>query len=257
MSGNLSPSNPPLKNGEEISPPFSPLRRLARRAKGGRGEDVFKLLKCYDFLKFAFEAWLHYRIIMDVILSTKRVDLQDCDLLVVGLLEDERPLKGSRGWVDWRLNGKLSHLLIQERLTAQWKETILMPSHGRITPRMILLLGLGKIKGYSYLRIRELFPYLLEILKNLNASSICLSFPYGEGYNVDSGKLAEVLLEGIADCFDPDRKPSDGEWVDHLRLFFAERDELLPEILLGVQTAKSILEGRLKIRIVSPSGEGK
>ena len=194
---------------------------------------------------------------MDVILSTKGVDLQDCDVLVVGLLEDERPLKGSGGWVDWRLNGKLSRLLIQKRLTAEWKETTLMPSQGRITPRMILLLGLGKIEGYSYLRLRELSPDLLEILKNLNASSICLSFPHGEGYNVDSGKLAEVLVEGIADCFDPDRSPSDREWVNNLRLLFAEREELLPEILLGVQTAKSIFEDRFRIRILAPSGEVK
>jgi hypothetical protein len=194
---------------------------------------------------------------MDVILSTKGVDLQDCDLLVVGLLEDERPLKGSRGWVDWRLNGRLSHLLIRQRLTGAWKETTLIPSQGRITPRMILFLGLGKVKGYSYLRLRELSPYLLEVLKNLNASSVCLSFPHSEGYSVDSGKLAEVLIEGIADDLGPGRIPSDEEWVSKLRLFFAETEERLPEVLLGVQTAKSIFEDRLKIRILAPSGEIK
>ncbi len=196
---------------------------------------------------------------MDVVLSTKGVDLQDCDVLVVGLLEDERPLKGSRGWIDWRLNGRLSHLLIQNRLTADWKEMTLIPSQGRVTPRMIVLLGLGKIKGYSYLRLRELFPYLLEVLKNLNASSICLALPHneGEGYGVDPGKLAEVLIEGIADCLGPDGNTLDGEWVNHLRLVFAEREELLPEILLGVQTAKSIFEDRLRIRILAPSGEIK
>jgi hypothetical protein len=193
--------------------------------------------------------------VMDVILSTQGVDLQECDLLVVGLLEDERPLKGSRGWVDWRLNGRLSRLLIQQRLTGDWKEATLIPSQGRMTPRMILLLGLGKIKGYSYLRLRELFPCLLEILKNLNASSICISFPHGKDYNVDSGRLAEVLIEGIADWWDRDRSPSDGEWMNNLRLLFAEKKELLPEILLGVQTAKSIFEDRLQIRILAPSGE--
>ena len=120
---------------------------------------------------------------------------------------------------------------------------------------MILLFGLGKVKGYSYLRLRELFPFLLEVLRNLKASSICLSFPHDESYNVDPGKLAEVLIEGIADSLGPDRNLSDGEWVNHLRLFFAEEEERLPEILLGVQTAKSIFEDRLRIRILAPSGE--
>ena len=194
---------------------------------------------------------------MEVILSTRGVDLQDCDVLVVGLFEDERPLKGPRGWIDWRLNGRLSHLLIQNRLTADWKETTLIPSQGRIAPRMILLVGLGKARGYSYLRLRELFPYVLGALKKLKAVSICPAFPQGEGYGVDSGKLAEVLIEGIADCLGPDGNPSDREWVNQLRLFFAEREEQLPEVLLGIETAKSIFEDRLRIRILVPSGRIK
>jgi hypothetical protein len=192
---------------------------------------------------------------MDVILSTERVDVQECDLLVTGFFEDERPLKGSSGWVDWRLNGLLSRFLTEKRLTGDWKETTLIASRGRVAPRMILLLGLGKVKEYSYLRLREICSHLLETVKRLKASNVCLSFPYEESYNVDCGKLAEVLIEGIADCSDLDRYPSNGEGIEGLRLFFAEGEECFSEILLGVQTAKSILEDRLKIRIFTPSEE--
>jgi hypothetical protein len=192
---------------------------------------------------------------MDVILSTERVDVQECDLLVTGFFEDERPLKGSNGWVDWRLNGLLSHFLIEKKMTGDWKEVTLIPSQGRMAPRMILLLGLGRVKEYSYLRLREICSYLLETLKRLKTSNVCLSFPYEETYNVDCGKLTEVLIEGIADCLDLDRYPSNEEWFKGLRLFFAEGEERFSEILLGVQTAKSILEGRLKIRIFAPSEE--
>ncbi len=192
---------------------------------------------------------------MDVILSTERVDVQECDLLVTGFFEDERPLKGSNGWVDWRLNGLLSHFLIEKKMTGDWKEVTLIPSQGRMAPRMILLLGLGRVKEYSYLRLREICSYLLETLKRLKTSNVCLSFPYEESYNVDCGKLTEVLIEGIADCLDLDRYPSNEEWLKGLRLFFAEGEERFSEILLGVQTAKSILEGRLKIRIFAPSEE--
>jgi len=192
---------------------------------------------------------------MDVILSTERVDLQECDLLVTGFFEDERPLKGSSGWIDWRLNGLLSYFLIEKRLTGDWKEMTLIPSQGRVVPRMILLLGLGKAKEYSYLRLREICSYLLETLGKLKASNVCLSFPYEESYNVDCGKVAEVLIEGIVDCLDSNRYPSNEEWIEGLRLFFAEGEERFPEILLGVQTAKSILEDRLKIRIFTPSEE--
>lgn len=192
---------------------------------------------------------------MDVILSTEKTDVQECDVLVTGFFQDERPLKGASGWMDWRLNGMLSRFLIEKRLTGDWQEKILIPSQGRVMPRMILLLGLGKVKEYSYLRLRELSPYLLEILKKLNTSSICLSLPYEEDYNVDCGKLIEVLIEGIGDCLDLEQYSFDQEWIKGLRLFFAEGEERFPEILLGVQTAQSILENRLKIRIFTPSEE--
>jgi len=190
---------------------------------------------------------------MDVILSSEEVDVQECDILVTGFFLDERPLKGSSAWVDWRLNGMLSHFLMENRLMGDWKETTLIPSQGRVAPRMILLIGLGSLKEYSYLRLRELSPYLLETLKKLNASEICLSLPYEESLSVDCGKLAEVLIEGFADCLDLPQYAFNDEWIRGLRLFFAEGGEKFPEILLGVQTAQSILEDRLPIRIFAPS----
>ncbi|MEW6375514.1 MAG: M17 family peptidase N-terminal domain-containing protein, partial [Thermodesulfobacteriota bacterium] len=142
---------------------------------------------------------------------------------------------------------------MEKRLTGEWKETTLIPSHGRVTSPMILLFGLGEVREYNSLRLRELSSYLLETLRKLNASSICLSLPYEENYNVDCGKLAEVLLEGFADCLDLNQYRFDEEWIKGLRIFFAEGERRFSEILLGVQIAQSILAGRLKIRIFAPS----
>jgi len=192
---------------------------------------------------------------MDIILSKEKVDVQECDVLVTGFFMDERPLGGSTGLIDWRLNGMLSRLLIEKRLGGSWKETTLIPSQGRVIPRMLLLLGLGERREYSYLRVRELSVHLLETLKKLDALDVCLSLPFEERYNVDCGKLAEVLIEGIADCLDLNGHSFDGEWIQRLRLCFAEGEENFLEILLGLQTAKSILEERIQIRIFTPSGD--
>jgi hypothetical protein len=190
---------------------------------------------------------------MEVILSKERVDLQKCDILVIGLFQDERPLRGSSGWIDWRLNGRISDLLIKKKLTGVWKEIMLIPSQGRVKSRMILLLGLGGVRDYSYLRLREFSSFLLETLKKLNVSEMCLSFPYEENYNVDLGKLIEVLIEGIADTYDAYRDPLMKTWIKRIHLFFAEGEERFYETLLGVQTAKFVLKDRLKLKIVVPS----
>ncbi len=186
---------------------------------------------------------------MDIILSKERVDDQECDLLVTGFFKDERPLKGSSGLIDWRFNGKFSRFLTEKNLSGDWNETILIPSEGRIMPRMILLLGLGPIGEYGQLRLREVPPRLLQIVKRLEAFDICLSLPYGEGTSVDCGKMAEVLIEGVAGGLSFSGDPLDGECLKRLRLYFAEGEEHLSEILSGVQTAKVVLRGRVQIGI--------
>jgi len=188
---------------------------------------------------------------MDVIISKESIDLQETDLLITGLFQDERPLRGSIGWIDWRLNGMLSRFLIENRLTGEWRERTLIPSQDRVSPKVILLFGLGKVKEYSYLSVREVVPFVVETLKNLRASNLCFSLPYGNEYNVDCGKLTEVLLEGLLDGLD--QYPSDRKWIENLTLFFGEGEKQFSEILLGVQTAKSILTDRLQIRILTPS----
>jgi hypothetical protein len=186
---------------------------------------------------------------MDIILSKERVDAQECDVLVTGFFRDERPLKGSGGWIDWRLNGMLSRLLIENKLTGDWKEVTLIPSQERILPRMILLLGLGEVKRYSFLRLCELSPYLFDTLMKLGWPNVCLSFPYGESYRVDCRKIVESLIEGIANGLDPQEPLDEERWTKRLRLYFAEGEEVFPEILSGVQTAKSILGERIQIKI--------
>jgi len=200
-----------------------------------------------------FGIWILDFIKMDIILSKGRVDVQDCDVLVAGFFRDERPLKGSSGWIDWRFNGMLSQLLIENKLTGDWKETTLIPSQERILPRMILLLGLGEVKKYSSLRLRELSPYLLETLRKLGWRNVCLSLPYGDSYHVECRKIVESVIEAIADDLGHYETALEEGWTRRLRLFFAEGEEVFPEILSGVQTAKSMVGGRMQIEISIPS----
>lgn len=190
---------------------------------------------------------------MDVIISQEWVDTQKSDILVTGFFQDERPLKGASGLIDWRMNGRLSRLIIEKRLSGCWNEKILIPSQGRLSSKLVLLIGLGSIKEYSYLHIREIFPQIIEILRRLNMSSICISLPYDDRYNVDCGKLVEVILEVIGDSLNLKMDQINEEWINNLRLFFAEGRDHFSEILLGVKTAKAFLEDWLKIKIFIPS----
>ena len=190
---------------------------------------------------------------MDVILSSEAVDVQECDIIVVGFFLDERPLRGASGWIDWRLNGRLSRFIQAKRLTGEWKETILVPSEGRLVAPLILLIGLGRVREYGPLRLRELSAHLIMTLQGIQVPNICLSFPCEGAYNIDCGKTAEVLVEGIADCLDRDPRLTGEEWVKNLRLLFTQDAGRFQETLLGIQTAKSLLQDRFTIQVLASS----
>lgn len=190
---------------------------------------------------------------MDIIVSPDEVDLLECEVLVCGFFEDERPLRGSCGWVDWRLNGRISHFIEEKKLIGKWEEVILIPTQGRLQSPFLLLFGLGKIREYSYLRVREMVPFLLRPVRRLSVSKLSFSLPYHEDYHVDCGKLIEVLLEGIADCLELEPFFSEQDWIRNLQLFFGEGEGRFSEILFGVKTAKLILNDRIPIRILVPA----
>jgi hypothetical protein len=190
---------------------------------------------------------------MDIIVSPDEVDLLECEVLVCGFFEDERPLRGSCGWVDWRLNGRISHFIEERKLIGRWEEVILIPTQGRLQSSFLLLFGLGKVREYSYLRVREMVPFLLRPVKRLSVSKVSFSLPYHEDYHVDCGKLIEVLLEGIADCLELEPFDSEQDWIKNLQLFFGEGEGRFSEILFGVKTAKLILNDRISIRILVPA----
>jgi len=112
---------------------------------------------------------------------------------------------------------------------------------------------LGEVKKYGPVRLHELSSYLLDTLRKLGWRDVCLSFPYGDSYHVESRKIVESLIEGIAkDLNNPKHFPEDG-WAKRLRLYFAEGEEVFPEILSGVQTAKTIFGERIQIKISASS----
>jgi len=65
------------------------------------------------------------------------------DALVVPLPEDERPLRGDAGRVDWRLSGQLSRLLLDGFASGRRGEAVLLPADARVASRRLLLAGVG------------------------------------------------------------------------------------------------------------------
>ena len=65
------------------------------------------------------------------------------DTILVLVPEDERPLRGDAGRIDWRLCGLISEHLRTGYVTGQLGEAVLLPGDIPLSPARILLVGAG------------------------------------------------------------------------------------------------------------------
>ena len=65
------------------------------------------------------------------------------DTILVLVPEDERPLRGDAGLIDWRLCGLISEHLRSGYVTGQLGEAVLLPGDIPLSPARILLVGAG------------------------------------------------------------------------------------------------------------------
>lgn len=108
-------------------------------------------------------------------LSSELVDQVQNDLALALAFEDERPLQGVAGMVDWRLNGKLSKLIKNHRFEGKHGDALLMPAGGRIPAKELLLLGLGSKRDLTEHKVAELVAFIVDRLQKKKCTSFCLS----------------------------------------------------------------------------------
>lgn len=108
-------------------------------------------------------------------LTSKTIDEIPSQLALITAFEDVRPLKGSAGLVDWRLNGKLSNFFIQKRIQGVKGEALLMPTRGRLDSTELLVLGMGSRSQMTDAQTPQIIGAIVEKLTLKKSNSFCLS----------------------------------------------------------------------------------
>lgn len=107
----------------------------------------------------------------------------DIVLCVVG--EDEKPLRASNAWIDWRLFGTLSELLVRGLFQGKLGEKCLLPTYGKFKFDRLILVGGGNLfddtaypvsEGGTQ-RWAEIGEILAKTAGSLKVQTIGLSLP--------------------------------------------------------------------------------
>ena len=105
------------------------------------------------------------------------IDQIESELALVTTFEDIRPLKGTAGLIDWRLNGKLSRIILHSKFSGLKGGALLMPASGRLDSKEILILGAGSRREMNEQEISPFLHFMVEklFLKKTKSFSLSLS----------------------------------------------------------------------------------
>lgn len=128
--------------------------------------------------------------------TSRPVDKIAADLLVLMHFEKDVPLHGLLGWLDWRINGRLSRFLMAKGFSGRAKEALLLPSEGRLKAKDVIVLGLGAREHFNEAYVSQVLDHVLDIVTKKRAARLCLS-------------IGQIL-------------PSHFEWRNAVRLFLTK-----------------------------------
>lgn len=128
----------------------------------------------------------------------KHLDELKCEALAAPFFEDERPLTGTLGRIDWRMCGMISRLLLSGRIQGKRQETVLIPARPRLSFEKLLLFGLGPAKDFDDTVLKECVGHMLRTLDDACVRSSAFVLPGSSLPRVDPMRSMETFLRLLA-----------------------------------------------------------
>lgn len=123
-----------------------------------------------------------------------QLDLIKSDALTLCLLEEDWPLRGTPGLVDWRVSGHLSRLRESGWITCNRGELVLMPLGRRLHCDKLLLAGMGSVDEFEEAVFVAGLHEVFQALGKLRAHATVMHVP-NHPQLVRPERLMELLLD--------------------------------------------------------------
>ena len=122
-------------------------------------------------------------------------DRREGEVATVYFFEDDRPLHGSASMLDWRLNGKVTELLLNGTVSGRIGDTVAIKNNGKLDADWALFIGGGKRQRLSMAVWERLLKKGLKTCQKAGFERIAFCLDSQEDVPVSQIKeLAEKLL---------------------------------------------------------------
>lgn len=132
-------------------------------------------------------------------LTLDAIDTCAVEAYALFVAQDERPLQGFGGLLDWRMAGGLSRHLREGHLSGALAESFLTTPAGALPGQRIFAFGIGPLVQVTAERFRAAVQKALVVLQGAKAGSIAIGLPESPSAMLAGRILTDVLrpLSGV------------------------------------------------------------
>jgi hypothetical protein len=134
----------------------------------------------------------------------RRLDDTQAEVVACGIWEDERPLGGLAGLLDWRMAGKLSKLARDGFIEGRLEEVLFVPGRPRLGFDKVIVFGLGPREGFGDAAFRAAVKRLVTTLEGLQVRRAIVELPGRGDDAVTAERACELAIEHVAPREDHD-----------------------------------------------------
>jgi hypothetical protein len=127
----------------------------------------------------------------------RRLDELSAEVATCALFEDDWPMTGLAGLLDWRLAGRLSALGRSGYLTGASGEVMLVPGRPRVPFEKVVLLGLGRREAFDEDACTRALERIGGVLEGLKVRRAVVELPGRADGTIAPERATELLLQGV------------------------------------------------------------
>jgi len=182
---------------------------------------------------------------MKIKVSSESLDALTYDSLAFGFFSDERPPRGYCGLADWRLNGLVSNLIAEGKVTGAFMEKVLITSDQRSASPNIFLMGLGESAQLTYEKLYTAGSTILQTMGEVECTNFAFDIPGAGRCDLEVPKMAVAVVSGVFESgtLNQEDAPSD--------IVVLSARDFFDEIILGMHEFKVSVRDKVVIDILA------